>query len=255
MERAGGFEPAELQLALADPVSERSGTHLHLMLERRLAGEPLQHVLGRWSFRHLELVVDERVLIPRPETEVLAGAALDECARLDASLAVDLGTGSGAIALSLATERPGLDVWASDVSAEALSVAKANLAGLGRAAMTVRMVEGAWFDALPEDLRGRVDVLVSNPPYVAAEEFDDLPAEVRDYEPEVALVAADRGMADVATILAGAPEWLARPGAVLLEMGPHQVAEAVGLARQAGFGSVSVLADLAGRDRVVRARL
>jgi release factor glutamine methyltransferase len=254
-ERAGGFEPAELQLALNEPVTERSGTHFHLMLDRRLTGEPLQHVLGRWSFRTLELVVDNRVLIPRPETEVLAGMALEECERLDADLAVDLGTGSGAIALSLAVERPDLEVWATDVSSDALSVAKANLAGLGRRARGVRMVEGRWFDALPSELKGRIDVLVSNPPYVAPEEMDDLPAEVREYEPEVALVAPDRGMADIREILATASTWLARPGAVLLEMAPHQTSEAAGSARAAGFGSVSVWPDLAGRDRVLLARL
>jgi release factor glutamine methyltransferase len=107
---------------------------------------------------------------------------------------------------------------------------------------------------LPDELRGRIDVIVSNPPYVAAEEVADLPAEVRDFEPEVALVAGDGGLADVATILAEAPAWLARPGAVLLEMAPHQTARAESHARDAGFASVSVWPDLTGRDRILRAR-
>lgn len=255
VQRAGDFEPAELQLVLSEPVTERSAAHFYQMLERRLAGEPLQHVLGRWSFRTLELYVDGRVLIPRPETELLAEAALEECERLEARLAVDLGTGSGAIALSLVTERPGLDMWATDVSPEALSVASANLAGIGRRAASVRMSEGSWFDALSGDLRGRIDVVVSNPPYVAPEEVTDLPAEVRDYEPEVALVAGDGGLADVAVILAEAPAWLARPGAVVLEMAPHQTVRAAALARKAGFASVTVWPDLTGRDRILRARL
>lgn len=255
-ERAGGFEPAELPLALDRPVTVRSATFFVQMLDRRVAGEPLQYVLGRWSFRTLELYVDRRVLIPRPETEVLVELALAECDRLGAQVAVDLGTGSGAIALALARERPGLgEVWATDASPDALAVARANLAGLGRAAARVRMVEGSWFAALPEDLRGAVDVLVSNPPYVAPDEMAELPAEVRDWEPVQALRAADDGMADIAVIVAAAPGWLAWPGALLVEMAPRQTAEAQRLARLAGFGSVSVWPDLAGRDRILLARL
>lgn len=255
VERAAGYDPAELQAALDEPATVRSATFFHQMLERRLTGEPLQYVLGRWPFRKLELYVDRRVLIPRPETELLAEAALEECGRLRAHLAVDLGTGSGAIALSLVTEQPTLDVWATDVSPEALAVARANLAGLGRSATRVRMAEGSWFEALPAELRGRCDLIVSNPPYVAEEEREDLPADVRDWEPEVALMSGDRGLADIATILAEAPDWLARPGAVLLELAPRQASEAQRLARTAGFGAVSVWPDLAGRDRILRARL
>lgn len=255
VERATGFQAAELQLALDEPATVRSTTFCHQMLERRLSGEPLQYVLGRWAFRKLELYIDHRVLIPRPETEVLAGAAVEECDRVGADLAVDLGTGSGAIALTLAVERPGTNVWATDVSPDALEVARANLAGLGRAATRVRMTQGAWFEALPDGLRGRCDVIVSNPPYVAPEEMDELPDDVREWEPEVALLAADRGLADIATILREAPAWLARPGVVLLEMAPHQMVEAQQLAHDAGFASVSVWPDLAGRDRILRARL
>ncbi len=137
------------------------------MVARRAKGEPLQYVLGRWGFRTLDLMVDRRVLIPRPETEVVAGLAID--ALPTSGVLVDLGTGSGAIALSAAAERwPDVEVWATDASAEALAVARANLAGLGRRGAVVRLVEGDWFVALPHELRGHVDVLVSNPPYVAA---------------------------------------------------------------------------------------
>src|SRR5688500_6955983 len=124
------------------------------MAERRLAGEPLQYVLGSWGFRTLDLFVDPRVLIPRPETEVVAGLAIDALADLDRpGIAVDLGTGSGAIALSLAAEHwPHVEVWASDASADALAVARANLAALGRRGAVVRLVEGDWFGALPDDL-------------------------------------------------------------------------------------------------------
>jgi release factor glutamine methyltransferase len=254
-EQAGGFGAAELVLALDRPVTERCGTHFHRMLERRLAGEPLQYVLGRWGFRSLDLYVDRRVLIPRPETEALAGAALAECERLDARLAVDLGTGSGAIALALAVERVGLEVWATDASADALAVARANLAGLGRAATRVRLAEGSWFAALPDDLRGRIDVVVSNPPYVRAAEMDELPDEVRGWEPEVALASGPEGLDDIELIVAEAPSWLRRPGALLLEIDPRQAEPVQRLARRAGFSSVTVWPDLTGRDRIVQARL
>ena len=121
------------------------------LVERRVAGEPLQYVLGRWGFRRLELAVDPRVLIPRPETEVLAELALAACDRLGARVVVDLGTGSGALALALATERADLQVWATDVSGEALEVAEANRAALGAG---VNLVQGSWYEALPADVRG-----------------------------------------------------------------------------------------------------
>jgi release factor glutamine methyltransferase len=255
-QRAGGFDAAGLQLALDETATERSADHFRAMLERRVDGVPLQYVLERWDFRTLELFVDDRVLIPRPETEVLAEQALAECDRLGASVVVDLGTGSGAIALAMAVERPELaEIWATDASPEALAVARANLAGLGRAATRVRLVEGSWFDPLPDELRGRIDVLVSNPPYVAESEMADLPDEVRHFEPELALVSGADGLDAVAEILAEAPAWLSRPGAVLLEMAPHQTSRAEHLARAAGFGAVSVWPDLTGRDRILLARL
>ena len=255
VERATGFTPAELAVNLDRPATERGATHLEVMVARREAGEPLQYALGRWAFRSLDLYVDRRVLIPRPETEALAEMTLDECRRLDARVAVDLGTGSGALALALATERVGLEVWGTDVSSEALAVARANLAGIGRGATRVRLVEGAWFDALPAELAGRIDVIVANPPYVADEEIVDLPDEVRDWEPHVALFSGPTGLEDVEHIVARAPAWLARPGSLLVEMAPHQTQAAKRLARDAGFASATVWPDLTGRDRILLARL
>lgn len=255
-ERAMDWDAAELQLALDEPATVRAATHVHRMAERRAAGEPLQYVLGRWAFRTLDLYVDRRVLIPRPETEVLAEQTLAECDRLGARLAVDLGTGSGALALALAAERPKLEVWATDASADALAVARANLAGLGRKAARVRLVEGDWFVALPDELRGRVDVIVSNPPYVATHEMPELPDDVREWEPELALVSGGpAGLDDIDHILREAPAWLTRPGSLLLEMAPHQADGARALARAAGYSSVSVWPDLTGRDRILQARL
>ena len=249
-----GVDAAGLVAALDRPAPEGAASRLAAMVDRRAAGEPLQYVLGRWAFRRLDVAVDPRVLIPRPETEVLAGLALDECGRLGARVAVDLGTGSGVLALALAVERPGLEVWATDVSEEALAVAEANRAAAGPAAAAVRLVEGSWWDALPPDLAGRVDVIVANPPYVADAEMPELPTDVRDWEPHRALQAGPTGLEDIETIVAGARHWLARPGALLIEMAPHQTRPTAHLVEAAGFASVSIWPDLAGRDRVVLAR-
>src|SRR3954469_8101572 len=192
-ERASGRDSGEFAVALDEPVPARAVPFVEEMATRRLPGEPLQYVVGRWGFRRLDLLVDRRVLIPRPETEQVVEVAIDEARRLGAAplVAADLGTGSGAIALSLATELHGAEVWGVDVSADALAVARANLTGIGMFAATrVRLVEGSWFAVLPEDLRGRFGLIVSNPPYVAEDE--ELPPEL-SWEPPGALVAGPTG--------------------------------------------------------------
>lgn len=235
------------------PVTKRAIAHLDSMLARRAAGEPLQYVLGRWAFRSLDLLVDRRVLIPRPETEVVAGAAVEEAKRIDARVAVDLGTGSGAIALALATEVATLEVWATDHSTDALDVARANLAGSGRAGCRVRLAHGDWFDALPDDLRGAIGVVVSNPPYVAT--GDELPDDVEQWEPSEALLAGDDGLDDIRRIVADAPPWLTRPGALVLELAPQQAMTVGALAYGAGFDDVMIGRDLSDRERYLVARL
>lgn len=255
VERASGWDASELIVHLDEPVTERCRSHAEAMVARREAGEPLQYVVGRWGFRTLDLYVDRRVLIPRPETEVVAGVALDELRRLEGTVAVDLGTGSGAIALSIATETKGVEIWATDASPDALAVARANLAGLGGGwkPPDVRIVEGSWFAALPDDLAGRIDLVVSNPPYVA--EADELPGVVRDWEPTTALIAGTAGTECLDVIVDEAPRWLSRPGALVVELAPHQADHVVGRCRAAGFGDVTVHSDLTGRARAVAARI
>jgi len=168
---------------------------------------------------------------------------------------VDLGTGSGAIALSVALERKRVRVWATDSSRPALDVARANLAGMaGFSATRVRMAEGDWWDALPGEIRGGVDLVVSNPPYISTAEMAALDGVVRDWEPGPALHAGPTGLESVEAVLGPARSWLAPHGVAVVEIAPHQVPTATALARKSGFGDVEVRADLAGRDRVLVAR-
>jgi release factor glutamine methyltransferase len=259
-EAAGDPWPA----ALDRPVTARAGAWFDQLLARRESGEPFQYVVGHWPFRTLDLMVDRRVLIPRPETEVVVEVALAEMERLTATgglpdtgppLAVDLGTGSGAIALSLAAEHRGLQVWATDASEDALAVARANLAGLGGfVAPRVRMARGSWWNALPPDLAGRVSLVVSNPPYVTRAELSGLDPSVADWEPHQALAAGPEGTEDIQAILDGAAPWLAPRAAVVVEIAPHQAERVTALAGAAGFVDISVRRDLAGRKRVLVAR-
>lgn len=243
------------------PVPDKARRRLAEMIRRRQAGEPLQYVLGSWSFRGLELMVDPRALIPRPETEQVVDVTLAEVDRLAAEtgrrlVAVDLGTGSGAIALALASERRCVDVWAVDRSPDALAVAGANLAGMaGSAAARVRLVEGDWWDGLPSDLRGRIDLAVANPPYISSAEMEGLEPQVREWEPRLALEAGPVGTEAIERILVGAPAWLSARGSMVVELAPHQAVPAGEMARRAGFSDVEVRPDLTGRPRALVARL
>lgn len=240
---------------LDEPATERMVAHLDAMVERRATGEPLAYVLGRWSFRHLDLYVDDRVLIPRPETEVVAGIALDLARSVGTPVTVaDLGTGSGAIGLSLAQELPadGVSVWLTERDADALAVARANLAGIGRRGANVRVAEGSWFDALP--VGTHLDVAVSNPPYIAVDS-PDVDASVRSWEPHQALFAGPDGLGDIAHLVTTAPRWVRPGGWLVLEIGADQGAAVADLLVAAAYEAVEIRPDLAGRDRVALARL
>lgn len=254
--RAAGAEPDDWHQRETDLASVRGVAALDRMTTRRLAGEPLQYVLGEWGFRYLDLFVDQRVLIPRPETEAVASVALTELDRLGPKgapvTAADLGTGSGAIGLSLVNEHVGVEVWLTDISADALQVARANLAGLGRAASRVRVAEGSWFEALPAELQGRLGLIVSNPPYV--NDGEQLPAEVADWEPVGALFGGPTGTDHLELLIAGAPDWLVDEGALVVEMAPDQTSTMAEMARRF-FHHVEIVDDLAGRNRGVLARL
>ena len=254
VEEASGAEPGEFAIMLDQPAMKRGVAHFDHMLERRLAGEPLQYVLGRWGFRTLDLAVDARVLIPRPETEGVAGLALAELARVvdRAPRAADLGTGSGCIGLSLVAEHKTVSVICTDKSLDAIAAARANAIGLGRVATRVEIRHGDWFEALPAEHQGDFDVIVSNPPYIA--DTEQIPSLVADWEPTDALFAGPTGLEHAERLIDGAHEWLRPGGALILELGETQLGAAARRATAAGYVDVAVHKDLAGRDRALLAR-
>ena len=260
-EHASGLDRVELDAARDEVVSQRCGVALRAMVARRLTGEPLQYVMKSWAFRHLDVLVDNRVLIPRPETEVVVQVALDLAremiSKTNSKLRVaDLGTGSGVIGLSLASELPrgSNEVWLTDLSADALEVARANLAGLGLINGDVRVALGSWFAALPSELKNSFDLIVSNPPYIGV--YDpSVESSVLNHEPHLALFAGSDGLDAYREIISHADEWLATDGWIVLEIG-HQQGDAVReLLAQNSFKQIEIRKDLAGRDRIALAKI
>ncbi len=217
-------------------------------------GMPMQYAVGTSDFRHLTLLVDGRVLIPRPETEVLVDIVLAEVA--PGGTVADVGTGSGAIAIALATEGRFDRVIATDISSDALDVARANLAALTPGATNRTVVELRQGD-LAEALRGeRLRALVSNPPYIARVEEGDLPAAVRDWEPPLALFSEEGGMAAIFALVRAAPDVLEPGGLLVLEIDSRRAALARDAANAGGhFRAVGLRLDLTGRERFLVARL
>lgn len=211
----------------------------------RLRGVPMSHILGYRMFFGRKFSVDKRALDPRPETEVLIVEALSEkyCEVLD------LGTGSGAIAITLAVERPNSTVIATDVSPAALDVAKANATDLG-VADRMHFEVSNWYAVVG----GAYDLIVSNPPYIAADEMDDLQPEVRLHEPRIALTDEADGLTAYRKITDGAPDHLTPGGRLIVEIGPTQAQAVSQMMRDAGLQQIRVIPDLDGRDRVVEGR-
>jgi release factor glutamine methyltransferase len=256
LSRLLGVSRAQLRLAGARVLTPAESSTLEAWLARRATHEPVQYITGRAAFRDLDLAVDPRVLIPRPETEGLAEAVLEvlraEVPRWAAPRVLDLGTGSGAVALALAAEWPAAMVTATDASARALEVARANSVALGLAGR-VRLLAGHWFDAV--GAQERFEVVVSNPPYVATGEWRVLPEDVRSFEPHQALFSGASGLDDAREIVEQAPRHLVPGGLLALELAEERVHQVAGWLQGApGWQAVEVLDDLARRPRYLLAR-
>lgn len=219
---------------------------LEALAARRLRGEPVAYLTGHREFWSLDLCVTPDVLVPRPETELVVELALAALAGVAQPAVLDLGTGSGAIALAIARERPDAAVTAVDRSAEALAVAAGNAGRLGIA--NVRFLRGTWFGPVG---RGRFDLVAANPPYLAA---DDPALASLAHEPRAALVAGPTGLEALAQVCAGGPAVLVPGGALVVEHGAAQGAAVRGLMSAAGFVEVAAHCDLAGHPRATQGR-
>ncbi|WP_341366275.1 peptide chain release factor N(5)-glutamine methyltransferase [Yoonia sp. BS5-3] len=237
--------PADrLSLLAYDQLDESTLETALIYASRRRMGEPASHIVGSRAFYGRDFFVDKRVLDPRPETETLIAAAL----AAPFSQVLDLGTGSGAIIVTLMCERPDSVGVAMDLSEDALAVAEQN-------ATTHGVVDRIGFDVSDwfQAVGGQFDLIVSNPPYIAADEMGALQPEVRLYEPRIALTDGADGLTAYRRITAGAPDHLTPGGRLIVEIGPTQAAAVAQMMTDAGLSDVSVTQDLDGRDRVVTA--
>ncbi len=239
-----GVSPAALGLERGRALTTAEQERVAGLAARRAGREPLQYVLGEWGFRRLVLTVDRRALIPRPETEVVVERCLALLSGLEAPRVLDVGTGSGAIALAIADEHPGARVTGIDASADALSLARENAA---RTRLELELAEHDLFGGLPD---GPWDLVVANPPYVDPDDRSLLAPEIADWEPPIALYGRDA----LAAVARGARTALRPDGALVLEVGDGQAPGVASLLESLGYRDVAVTPDLAGRDRVVEGR-
>ena len=241
--RAAGCVYAEEEAALIEGAA-REGGDLELMLARRVLGEPLEQVLGWAEFRGIRIRVTPGVFVPRRRTEILVELAVGlRPVPGEGTVVVDLCCGTGAIGVAVATSRPGVELHCADIDPDAVACARLNV--------TMGQVhEGDLYDALPDDLRGRIDLLLVNAPYVPTDEIRLMPAEARLHEHHVALDGGADGLELHRRTAAGAREWLGPGGSLLVETSPRQAAGTARLCREAGL-----TAQVFGRDpvRVVRA--
>ena len=233
---ATGWDRSRLAADPGAALDPRAGREFAALVRRRVRREPVAYLIGRRGFRAIELEVDRRALIPRPETELLVEVAVARAPET----ALDVGTGSGAVALAIADELPGVRVDATDTSAAALELARANARRLGFAERVTFHAAGAGPDR-------RYDLVVANLPYVREDEWGTLAPEITGFEPREALVAGGDGLAAIRELLVSPPD----SAAIALEVGAGQAADVAELVAAAGFHRVETRSDLAGIDRVV----
>lgn len=246
MAKATGLDRSRLTLHLGDTLTEEAQFFFFNMMLERMTRVPLSHILGGREFYGRWFTVTPEVLDPRPETEILVSAALEEPFRD----VLDLGTGSGAILVTLLAERRDAVGTGTDISGPALAVAEMN-ARAHAVLDQLHLERSHWFDAVG----GRYALIVSNPPYIAASEMADLAPEVRDHEPHMALTDGADGLSAYRAIATGAPAHLAPGGRLVVEIGPTQGAEVSAMFQAAGLEAVELRRDLDGRDRVVIGRM
>jgi len=246
-----------------EELSQEALAALRAFLDRRINGECTAYILGKKEFRNLEFLVNSSVLVPRPDTEILVEAAIAIINEqlsinseqltinrdMDSIRVLDLCTGSGAIAVSLKHEMPPLEVYATDISAEALQTARTNAQRL-LPANSINFYLGDLYSALPHSL---FSLIVSNPPYIPTDEIKTLPAEVQN-EPRLALDGGKDGLEIIKRIIDGAPENLTQGGVLLLEAAPYQMKEITHLLEKRGFKDIQLYKDLSGQDRVIGGR-
>jgi release factor glutamine methyltransferase len=245
-----GVDRASLYTHWEAPLPAAVWARYRSLLEERGAGRPVHYIVGEREFMGLAFAVDERVMIPRPETELLVEFAASRLRGHGEPVVADVGTGSGCVAVSLACLLPAARVYATDLSAGALEVAADNAARHGVAAR-VTFLQGDLLGALPQTMRGRLDAVLSNPPYVPEVVVRGLPREIREFEPQAALLAPDDGVGFHRRLAATSPEWLAPGGVLAMEVGAGQ-ADAVGAMIAAGpYSTRGIERDGAGIGRVV----
>jgi len=249
---ATGLSRVELYAYHDRPLSPEERARYRGLVARRAEGMPLQYVTGEMPFRHLVIHVEPGVFIPRPETEVLVDVALEQTAASERPVVVDLCTGSGCVAVAIASEHQGARVWATDIDERAVATAGLNSLH-ANVEDRVQVLHGDLFDPLPHELAGTVDLIVSNPPYIPSQDLPDLPAEILGFEPHTALDGGAGGLDVFQRIADGASTWLAPGGTLAVELDSRRVSDA---ARALGgrFEEVAVRRDLAGRERVVYAQ-
>ena len=246
-----GVDRVGLVIDAERPLAKEELARFRALFVRRRAGEPVAYLLGFREFYGRRFRVDKRVLIPRPDTETLVEVALERTRALDlCARALDLCTGSGCVAISLALERPTTRVLGTDISEEALVVARDNAVRLG--AFGVGFLQADLFDGVPDG--ARFELITANPPYIRDDEGPELAPDIRLYEPHVALFGGADGLAPHRRIVAEAPRYLTPGGVLALEIGSDQAALALPLLSGAGFDDVRCTKDLAGHDRVVAGR-
>ena len=249
---ATGLSRVELYAQHDRPLTPEERGRYRTLVARRVEGMPLQYVTGEMPFRHLVITVEPGVFIPRPETEVLVDVVLEHIEDHTAPVVLDLCTGSGCVAVAIASEHPGAIVWATDRDERAIEAARRNALHAG-ASERVQVLQGDLFDPLPEALAGSADAIVSNPPYVPSGDLAGLPTEVIGFEPFEALDGGADGLDVFRRIAAEGSQWLSAGGTIAVELDSGRVADAA-LLLERDYDGVAVRKDMAGRDRIVFGR-